>query len=177
MAPAVILVMGITGSGKTTVGRALANRLGYAFVEADDYHSPSNVARMSAGVPLDDAARGPWLRDVRRAVTERVGGGGRVVLACSALRETYRDVLLDGLPDHAIVYLEVDRETAERRLRGRVGHFMPPSLVESQIESLDEPLGAILVVPSTPLPRLVDDVIEALERDDRRGRRESTSST
>jgi gluconokinase len=111
-------------------------------------------------------------------VTERIGGGGRVVLACSALRETYRDVLLGGLPDHAIVYLQVDRETAERRLHGRVGHFMPPSLVGSQIESLEVPPDAIVVAArSTPLPRLVQGVVQALDGESRADRTAPTSPT
>lgn len=155
MPASVVLVMGVSGSGKSTVGRALADTLGYVLVEADDYHSTASVARMREGVPLDDAARLPWLHDVHDAVARYLANGDRVVIACSALKHTYRDVLLGNLPDPAVVYLRGDRATIERRLRGRAGHFMPPTLLDSQFEALEEPAGAIIADVATPVTRLV----------------------
>jgi gluconokinase len=145
MDPRVVLVMGVAGAGKTTLGTALARRLGACFIDADDLHSADNVARMERGIPLDDADRAPWLRDVRAAVDQELGRGHDVILACSALKATYRDVLLGGLERAVVVHLRVDRATLERRLASRPGHYMPASLLDSQLEALEEPGDAIVV--------------------------------
>lgn len=144
-APSVILVMGVSGSGKTTIGRELAAGLGSTFLEADDYHSAANVARMRSGRPLDDAARGPWLQRVHDAIRTSVAAGARVVVACSALKQSYREVLLDGVADAAVVYLRVDRSILAARLRARHGHFMPASLLDSQLATLEVPEDAIVI--------------------------------
>src|SRR5262245_28596018 len=129
MAPSVILVMGVSGSGKSTIGLALADALGAEFLDADAYHSKANIARMHAGRPLDDAARQPWLHRVHAAVLERERAGHRVVFACSALKAAYRDILFHGIDDAVVVHLDVDRATLDHRLRARHGHFMPASLL------------------------------------------------
>jgi gluconokinase len=160
-----VVVMGVAGSGKTTVGRALAAALGAAFVEADDCHSPANVARMRAGIPLDDEARAPWLRAVRGAVLARLPAGP-VVLACSALKAAYRDVLLEGIPGSAVVFLRVDPPVLERRLRERTGHYMPATLLASQLADLEAPRDAIVVDGDAEPGVIVADVRRALaERD------------
>ncbi len=129
--------MGVSGCGKSTVGRALARRWGVAFADADDLHSPQNVALMAAGRPLDDEARAPWLAAVARWLGEHVDGG---VMACSALRRPYRDVLRSGAPGVAFLHLDGDPALLEQRLSSRRDHFMPPALLASQLRTL-EPLG------------------------------------
>lgn len=155
-----VVVMGVTGSGKSTIGAALAERLGVPFGDADDFHSAANVAKMSAGVPLDDADRRPWLRAIGRWLAAQDRGG---VVSCSALKRSYRDTLRAEAPGLVFVHLHGDRETVRRRVAGRAGHFMPESLVESQFAAL-EPLAAdergIVLDLDTP----ADDLVAAAAR-------------
>jgi gluconokinase len=130
-----VVVMGVTGSGKSTIGRIVATRLGAPFVDADDLHSAAAKAAMHAGRPLDDAERAPWLRRVRTAV--QGAGDGPVVLACSALKRSYRDVLRDGVPGLSFVDLDVDADTLAARLATRTGHFAGPALLPSQLATLE----------------------------------------
>jgi gluconokinase len=153
--------MGVTGSGKTTVGAALAQRLGVPFADADDFHSEANVAKMSAGVPLDDADRVPWLHAIGEWLAKSAGG----VVSCSALKRAYRDVLREHVPDVFFVHLDGDRETVRRRVAGRPGHFMPESLVASQFAAL-EPLGegehGVVLALDTPIDDLVAAAAESI---------------
>jgi gluconokinase len=130
--------MGVSGSGKTTVGAALAQRLRVPFADADDFHPPENVAKMSAGTPLDDLDRLPWLHAIGSWQAEHVATGA--VVSCSALKRRYRDVLREAAPGQRFVHLDGQPEVVARRVAGRPGHFMPASLVESQFATL-EPLG------------------------------------
>ncbi|MDC7123688.1 gluconokinase [Cellulomonas fimi] len=132
--------MGVSGTGKTTIGRLVAEALGTPFVEGDDLHPPANVEKMAAGVPLTDEDRGPWLRLVAGAMTEHAQAGRGTVVACSALRRAYRDVLRSADGRVRFVHLAVDRDELARRMAGRRGHFMPVSLLESQLATL-EPLA------------------------------------
>lgn len=132
-----IVIMGVSGAGKTTVGIALAERLGLRFEDADDLHPAANVAKMSAGLPLTDADRVPWLRVVGEHLAASPGGA---VIACSALRHDYRDIIRESAPDAVFVMLTVDEATLAQRVGSRVGHFMPVSLLQSQLDTL-EPLG------------------------------------
>lgn len=132
-----LVVMGVSGSGKTTVGAALAQRLRVPFADADDFHPAANVAKMSAGLPLDDEDRGPWLDSIGHWLAERENGG---VASCSALKRTYRDRLRRVAPDLQVVHLSGDPEVIARRQAGRPGHFMPTSLMQSQFATL-EPLA------------------------------------
>ncbi len=145
--------MGVCGCGKTTVGRALANQLGWLFFDADDFHPPANVAKMAKGIALTDEDREPWLDGVAaemRAVTRK---GQHAVLACSALKELYRQRIARGLQDPEgegnselrIVYLKGDANTIEPRLALRSGHFMPASLLASQFAALEEPEQAMVI--------------------------------
>ncbi len=131
------MVLGASGSGKSTVGRALAARIGVPFADGDDLHPPANVAKMAAGEPLDDEDRAPWLDAVGRWLATHPAGG---VMACSALRRRYRDVLRSHAADMLMLHLAGERSVLERRVAGRSEHFMPASLLASQLATL-EPLG------------------------------------
>ena len=136
-----VVVMGVSGTGKTTVGRGLAASLNAVFADADDHHPPANVAKMRDGIPLTDADRMPWLQALSRWQQEQAAAGQSTVLACSALRRTYRDTLRIGLPWTGFVHLTGSRELLTQRLEGRQGHFMPAALLDSQLATL-EPLAA-----------------------------------
>lgn len=133
------VVMGITGSGKSTVGAALARALGLDFVEGDDYHPPENVRRMAAGIPLTDDDRADWLRALAARLREANESGAGVVITCSALKRSYRDLLRTAAPDVQFVYLQGSRAVISERVAGRRGHFMPASLLDSQLATLEEP--------------------------------------
>jgi gluconokinase len=134
-----IVVMGVAGAGKTTVARLLARRLGCALAEADDFHPPANVARMASGVPLTDEDRRPWLAAIAAWIAAQDGAGRDAVVTCSALKRAYRDVLRAASPRLLFVHLTAAPELLATRMAGRTGHFMPPSLLGSQIATL-EPL-------------------------------------
>jgi gluconokinase len=135
----ILIVAGASGSGKTTVGALLAGRLGWMFADADDFHPPANVAKMRAGIPLTDKDRWPWLRAVGAWMDERTARDESAVVACSALKRSYRDLLLDGRPEVRMVFLAADPEVLTRRLAARVGHFFPERLLASQLQALEPP--------------------------------------
>jgi len=161
----VIVVMGVAGSGKSTVGALLAARLGVPYAEADDFHPAANIAKMAAGHPLDDADRAPWLDVIAAWAAGRGGKGG--VVSCSALRRAYRDRLRANAPGLFFVHLDGPPELIAARLAARTGHFMPPALLRSQFEAL-EPLGsdeAGAVVPvDGDTARILDRALAALPR-------------
>ncbi len=135
-----VLVMGVSGAGKSTVGALLADRLGVAFADADDFHPPANIRKMRAGVPLTDADRWPWLAAIGAWLDARGAAGG--VVTCSALRRAYRAALLEGRPAVRLLYLKGDPALIAARQAARPGHFMPPSLMASQFATLEEPEAA-----------------------------------
>ena len=141
----VILLMGVAGSGKTTVGRALATSLGWGFRDADDFHPPANVAKMSAGLPLDDHDRAPWLAAIGAHIAEKLERGEGAVVTCSALKEKYRAVLVSDPARVKIVHLAGDFQVIEARIRARPGHFMKPEMLHSQFEALEPPRDALTV--------------------------------
>ena len=149
--------MGVTGSGKTTVGAMLSSALGWPFFDADNFHSPANVRKMSSGVPLTDKDRGPWLEELRALIYEHDVRGENGVLACSALKESYRMILSSGA-DLAIVYLKADSKLIRGRLADRRSHYMPQHLIESQFVDLEEPEGAITI----PAARRPDQIIMSI---------------
>ena len=130
----VVVVMGVSGCGKTTVAALLAASLGWNLLEGDAFHPPANVAKMAAGIPLTDADRWPWLRAIAAAID-----GSRSVVACSALKRAYRDVLIGDRTDARLVYLKGSKALIAERLAARQGHFMPPGLLDSQFAALQEP--------------------------------------
>jgi gluconokinase len=139
VAPVIVIVAGVSGCGKTTVGALLAGQLGWEFADADDFHPEANVAKMRAGTPLTDADREPWLRSVGRWMDTEIAAGRSAVLACSALKRAYRDLLLDGRPAAVMAFLMVSREELDRRLLARTGHFFPEKLLDSQLATLEPP--------------------------------------
>ncbi|MFJ9738421.1 gluconokinase [Streptomyces sp. NPDC101166] len=163
-APTVVVVMGVSGSGKSTVGRLLAQRLGLPFLEADDLHPAANRAKMAAGRPLDDEDRRPWLTALADWIREATDSGRGGVMACSALKRDYRDVLRRAGAGVWFLHLALDRASAARRVAARVGHFMPPALEDSQYTDLEplQPDEAGLTVDATATPRTM--VQEAAER-------------
>ena len=134
-----MIVAGVSGSGKTTVGALLAGRLGWPFADADDFHPAANVAKMRAGIPLTDADRWPWLRAIATWMDERIVRGEDAVVTCSALKRSYRDLLLTGRPAARMVFLAPDREVLARRLAARHGHFFPEQLLSTQLDALEPP--------------------------------------
>jgi gluconokinase len=135
----ILIVAGVAGSGKTTVGALLAGRLRWRFADADTFHPPANVEKMRAGIPLTDADRKPWLCAITDWIDERVTLGQSAVVTCSALRRAYRDDLLAGRPAATMVFLQVSREVLEQRLMARAGHFFPGKLLNSQLAALEPP--------------------------------------
>jgi carbohydrate kinase (thermoresistant glucokinase family) len=149
--PMVVLVMGVSGSGKTTIGEALALALGWEYLDADDFHPEANVAKMKAGVPLQDADRWPWLDAINRVLVGTQHEGKSVVLGCSALKESYRKRLASGLRDFRVVYLRGDFDLIEKRINARTHRYMPASLLKSQFETLEPPGQAIEIDVSAPV--------------------------
>ncbi|WP_098960200.1 gluconokinase [Pseudonocardia sp. N23] len=156
-----LVVAGVSGSGKSTIGRAVAERAGWAFAEGDDLHPEANRRKMGAGVPLDDSDRWPWLRRVAAWIGAQERAGRCAVVTCSALSRRYRDLLREGHPSLRFVLLQVDGELLEARLRARTGHFMPASLLASQLAAL-EPLGADEPGTVVPAGGPVDAVVAAV---------------
>jgi len=161
----IVIIAGASGSGKTTVGAMLAGRLGWPFVDADDFHPAANVAKMRAGIPLTDADRWPWLRAIGASMDEHIARGESAVVGCSALRRSYRDQLLGGRPEARMVFLATDREVLTRRLAARVGHFFPEQLLASQLAALEPPgpdEHVIRVVPADTPAGTVEEIIALL---------------
>lgn len=163
--PSVLVVMGVSGSGKTTVAALLAGRLGWELGDADDWHSPANVRKMHGGTPLTDDDRWPWLASIAAWIDATRSTGQHAVLACSALRRAYRDVLIGNRPDVRLVYLRGEETLIQDRQAARLNHYMPASLVHSQFESLEVP-GAderpLVVDVVAPAHTVVDQIIEQL---------------
>jgi gluconokinase len=155
----IVIVMGVAGSGKSTVGRALADELGWAFIEGDELHSPESIEKMARGIALDDADRIPWLAAVARAIETTASSAPGVVVACSALRERYR-MVLDPAGHAYYVHLVASREVLTERLARRSGHFFPLALLESQLAALEPPKDA-LAIDATLAP---DEAVRTIRR-------------
>ena len=163
--PQVLVIMGVSGSGKSTIAHMLADRLRWPFLEGDDLHPPSNVAKMAAGHPLTDEDRVPWLRAIAAWIDARLAAGEPGIISCSALKHAYRDILVGDRPHVRIVYLQGDKALIARRLSDRKGHFMPPALLDSQFATLEEPTSdehPLIVHIGDPTEKEVEDVIAAL---------------
>ncbi len=158
----VVIVMGVSGSGKTAVGQRLAAALGWRFRDADDFHPPGNIAKMTAGIALTDEDRAPWLAVLRELLQNTLAAGEDLVLACSALKRSYRERLSVEAARQRWVYLDVPRELIAERLKARRGHYMPPALLDSQFAALEVPEEALRVDASADLDTVVATLLQEL---------------
>jgi gluconokinase len=156
----IVLLMGTTGAGKTTIGRILAKQLGWTFLEADDFHPRANIEKMKHGIPLTDADRAPWLAAIHEELIRRNGGGENAVLACSALKQKYRDQLAAGVPMR-VVYLKGSYEEMRRHIKRRHGHFAGEAILAGQFADLEEPKDAIVAEVS----RTPEEIVSELRRE------------
>jgi len=160
----IVLVMGVSGSGKTTIGEALARELGWKYLDADDYHPRENVAKMAAGVPLEDSDRWPWLDKINEELLKIQKRGESAVVGCSALKQAYRERLARGLRDFEIVYLRGDFPLIQSRIAARKHRFMPATLLQSQFDTLEPPARAIEVDVSAPVERALSKIKKQLSK-------------
>jgi gluconokinase len=160
-----LVVMGVSGSGKSTIGESVAKRLHWSYEDGDKFHPASNVAKMSAGQPLTDEDRLPWLQAIADEIDRLSASGASAVIACSALKRSYREILVHGRDDIRIVFLDGTQDLIAGRLAARKGHFMPPGLLASQFRTLERP-GAderpITVSIDAPVARIVDEIVSQL---------------
>jgi gluconokinase len=155
--------MGVAGAGKTTIGRALATKLGARFVEGDDLHTPANRRKMAAGIPLTDRDRAPWLDALEARIWQEAERGGMAVFTCSCLRHDYRRRLRRPEQEIRFVYLEVDPDTVAERVQGRSGHFFDARLVDSQFDALEKPVDAIVLDARRPPAEIVAEAVRRLD--------------
>jgi gluconokinase len=154
------IVMGVSGSGKTEVGRSLAQHLGWDFYDADDFHPADNITKMAAGIPLDDSDRAPWLASLHELISTSLKKDQPGVLACSALKERYRQQLLAGNDDVQLVYLKGSYELIWSRMSARKDHYMKPHMLRSQFETLEEPGNALVIDISNSIEGILRDILE-----------------
>jgi gluconokinase len=163
--PCALIVMGVSGSGKSTIAEKLAKQLGWTYEDGDSFHPPANVAKMHAGHPLTDEDRWPWLRAIGAEIDRACQAGEHAVIACSALKRAYRDILVHGRNDVRIVYLDGSQQLIADRLAKRKGHYMPASLLESQFKTLEPPTSdehALKVSIDAAADAIVDDIVRQL---------------
>lgn len=163
--PCALIVMGVSGSGKSTIGELLAQRLGWTFEDGDRFHPASNVTKMSAGHPLTDEDRRPWLQAIADEIDRVCEAGERAVIACSALKRAYRDILVHGRDDVRIVFLDGTQDLIAARLAARKDHFMPPGLLDSQFKTLEPPAASenpVTIAIDVPVEAIVDDIVGRL---------------
>ncbi|CAB3683547.1 Thermoresistant gluconokinase [Paraburkholderia phenoliruptrix] len=162
----ILIAMGVSGAGKTRIGEMLAERLHCAFTDGDAFHSAANKEKMHHGIPLTDEDRWPWLKTIRAAIEEKQKAGETAVFTCSSLKRSYRDILRDGDKDVCFVYRKGSREVLQERLTTRTGHFFDPSLLQSQLDTLEEPSADEAVTVSIELSpeQIVDDVLKQIDK-------------
>lgn len=157
------IVMGVSGCGKSSVGQTLASRLGWSFYDADDFHPPENVAKMASGTPLDDSDRAPWLSTLHDLISSSLREDKPGVLACSSLKERYRQQLLDGNESVQIVYLKGSYDLIWSRMSARKDHYMKPHMLKSQFEALEEPSNALTMDISMSIDDIVQEILKYME--------------
>ena len=157
--PTGFLIMGVSGSGKTSVGKGLAQKLGWDFFDADDFHPAENVAKMAAGIPLNDLDRAPWLAALHQLLYATLNSNHHPILACSALKEIYRVQLLDGMAGIEIIHLKGNYDLIWSRMSAREGHYMKPEMLQSQLAALEEPTDAFAVDISLSLNDMIDKIL------------------
>jgi gluconokinase len=161
--PQGFVVMGVSGCGKSTIAQAIAERIGWTFHDADDFHPQENVDKMRAGIPLNDGDRWPWLARLNGLLSDAIRSGSHPVLACSALKQAYREKLVAGGLPVTVIYLKGSYEEILARLSSREGHFMPPALLRSQFDALEEPTEAWTVPITLPVDEIVAQIVSRLE--------------
>lgn len=161
-ATVIVIVAGVSGSGKSTVGQALAVRLGWAFTDGDSMHPASNIAKMADGTPLNDQDRVPWLRAIAAWMDEQIAAGRPAVIVCSALKRRYRDLLVDRRSGVRVVFLQIDRDLSADRLAARHGHFFDPALLDSQFADLEPPVPAETAVVPVRVLGTPDDIVSEI---------------
>lgn len=159
-----IIVMGVSGSGKTSIGSLLAEHLGWDFYDADDFHPSENIAKMANGIPLDDADRLPWLAALHDLIASSLKAGRPGVLACSALKERYRQQLLVGNEDVQLIYLKGSYDLIWSRMKKRTDHYMKPHMLKSQFEALEEPVAALTTDISSSIDDIVKEITDRLHK-------------
>jgi gluconokinase len=157
------IVMGVSGSGKSTIGQAVAQELGWDFYDADDFHPPANVAKMARGTPLNDDDRAPWLASLHNLISTKLKENRPGVLACSALKERYRQQLLAGNAGVRIVYLKGSYDLIRSRMSARAGHYMKPEMLKSQFDALEEPESALVVDIGLPPDEVVAQIVKSTD--------------
>ena len=154
------IVMGVSGCGKSSVGKSLAQSLGWDFYDADDFHPPENIAKMAKGIPLDDSDRAPWLASLHDMILSKLTDNSPSVLACSALKERYRQQLTKGNESVQVVYLKGSYDLIWSRMEKRTAHYMKPHMLQSQFETLEEPTNALTIDISLPVENIVQEIIQ-----------------
>jgi len=161
----ILVLMGVSGAGKSTVGHTLAERLNCPFADADDYHPPANKAKMASGQPLNDEDRQPWLERLNQLMREWHEKGSSGILACSALKDKYRVILKQGMPEGTVqfVLLDLPKETLTERLAARKHEYMNPKLLDSQLATLERPSDAVIVTNDRPVEQVVDEILKKVK--------------
>ena len=157
--PTVIILMGVSSSGKSTIGSALAKRLGWHFFDGDEFHSEGNVQKMAQGEPLTDEDREPWLSDLHDVISEQIALDKPAIIACSALKQDYRDQLLEGNENAQIVYLRGNFDMIYQRIKNRHKHYMKAEMLQSQFEDLEEPTNALVVNIDQSVESIINQII------------------
>lgn len=160
----VVIVMGVSGSGKTTIGKKLAAALGWEFFDGDDYHPPANIEKMSKGIPLNDDDRQTWLELLRGLIEDLQNQNKGGIIASSALKASYRDILINGDDDIAVIYLRGSYDLIWERMKSRQGHYMKANMLKSQFDALQEPDDAIIINITDPPDEIVQQIIKHLPR-------------
>lgn len=158
------IIMGVSGTGKSTVGKLLSDRTGWTFYDADDFHSPANIDKMNHGIPLTDRDRLPWLLELKQLITDTIDNGRQGILACSALKSQYRQILQNDCPDVVFIYLRGDYDCIQSRIQQRTGHFMSSNLLRSQFDTLEEPQDALVIdvclSPQTIVNKILSQIVQ-----------------
>ena len=159
-----LIVMGVSGSGKTTIGQAVASKLGWDFYDADDFHPQENIAKMAMGIPLTDADRAPWLASLHDLIESCLTRDRPGILACSGLKESYRQFLLEGNERVEIIYLRGSYELIRSRMSARKNHYMKPEMLQSQFDALEEPTDALTVDISLSVDEITQKILQHMEK-------------
>ena len=157
------VIMGVSGSGKSTVGQLLSDRTGWNFYDADDFHPQANLDKMNRGIALTDGDRLPWLQELQQLISSTLDTHQSGILACSALKSKYRQVLQQENKQVVFVYLQGDYDCIQKRIKQRQGHFMNPELLQSQFNTLEEPRNAVIIDVSLPLEQIVDQILQQVD--------------